>query len=163
MTERRALPRRVVPPASPTLESLDATHRDILAMLAQLDELLDHLERAGSDSVAQASATAICGFFASTARQHHVDEERLVFPGLLRSGDLELVQHVQRLQQDHGWLEEDWIELAPNLQAVAQGQNLYDIDTLRQGVTVFTDLYHDHIRLEDSLVYPAARRASKGQ
>jgi hemerythrin-like domain-containing protein len=149
--QRAAAPRR-------TLESLDATHREILAMLTQLDRLMSHLASAGCDSVAQANASAICRFFSTTARQHHEDEEQLVFPQLLARDDAELVQQVQRLQQDHGWLEEDWLELAPSLQAIAQGQNLYDVESLREGVNVFANLYHEHIALEDTLIYPAARQ-----
>ena len=42
-------------------------------------------------------------------------EEQLVFPSLLADGDSEIVAHVQRLQQDHGWLEEDWLEIGPQL------------------------------------------------
>ena len=63
-----------------------------------------------------------------------------------------------RLQQDHGWLEEDWLELEPMLQAVAQGYSWYDLDMLRQATTVFTELYLDHIDLEESLIYPEAKR-----
>jgi hemerythrin-like domain-containing protein len=70
----------------------------------------------------------------------------------------ELTQHVLRLQQDHGWLEEDWLELAPHLQAVAEGYSWYELDTLRHSVGVFTALYHDHIALEESLIYPEAKR-----
>jgi hemerythrin-like domain-containing protein len=147
----------------PTLDSLDATHREILAMLAQLDRLMVHLVSQGCDGMAQSDAAAICAFFASTARQHHEEEERIIFPQLLARDDSELVQQIQRLQQDHGWLEEDWLELAPVLQAIAQGQNVYDVETLREGVNVFTNLYHEHIALEDTLVYPAARQASERQ
>jgi hemerythrin-like domain-containing protein len=103
-------------------------------------------------------AQDICRFFDETARPHHVAEEELVFPELLASGDAELVQHVARLQQDHGWLEEDWLELAPQLRAVADGQSWYDIDILRSGVPIFSDLYRDHIALEETVVYPASRR-----
>jgi hemerythrin-like domain-containing protein len=90
-------------------------------------------------------------------RQHHADEEARVFPGLLASGDEELAHHVRRLQQDHGWLEEDWMALAPQLQAVAQGYSWYELDALRHGVGVFTTLYHEHIALEESMIYPEAR------
>ena len=62
-----------------------------------------------------------------------------VFPSLLTSGDAVLVQHVHRLQQDHGWLEEDWLELQPQLRAVVEGYNWYDLDFLRAAVPVFTD------------------------
>ena len=155
-----ARPARKQPKSAPraTLDSLDATHREILSMLTQLDRLMLHLTSVGCDGVAQASAADICRFFATTARKHHEDEEKLVFPALLKSPDATLVQHIQRLQQDHGWLEEDWLELAPLLQAIAQGQNFYEVETLREGVNVFANLYHEHIALEDSLVYPAARQ-----
>lgn len=150
--------RRVRRTPRPTLDSLDATHREILATLAQLEQLVAHLGTQGCDTVAQRAAGAICSFFATTAREHHLDEEQTIFPPLLARADTELVQQIQRLQQDHGWLEEDWIELSPLLQAVAEGQNVYDVETLREGVNVFVNLYHEHIALEDSLVYPAARR-----
>ncbi len=81
-----------------------------------------------------------------------------MFPGLLASADEELRRSVVRLQQDHGWLEEDWLELAPQLEAVAQGYNWYDLDMLRHALPVFAALYHDHIALEESMVYPAAKR-----
>ena len=68
------------------------------------------------------------------------------------------MQHILRLQQDHGWLEEDWLELSAQIDAVAQGYSWYDIDALRQGTAVFTELYKDHIDLEESLIYPEARR-----
>ena len=142
------------------MDSLDATHREILTTLTKLEQLVAHLAAQGCDATAQHTAAAICGFFATTAREHHLQEEQAVFPPLLAKADTELVQQIQRLQQDHGWLEEDWIELSPQLQAVAEGQNVYDVDTLREGVNVFVNLYHEHIALEDSLVYPAARRDS---
>jgi hemerythrin-like domain-containing protein len=148
------------PRATPrtTLNSLDATHREILVTLTQLEQLVAHLAAQGCDATAQRSAAAICQFFATTAREHHLEEEQKVFPPLLARADTELVQQIQRLQQDHGWLEEDWIELSPTLQAVAEGQSVYDVETLRDGVNVFVNLYHEHIALEDSLVYPAARQ-----
>ena len=81
---------------------------------------------------------------------------------LLASGDAELVQPVRRLQQDHGWLEEDWFELAPQLRAVAEGQNGYDPDFLRAATQTFTEFYREHIALEESVVYPASRRRQRG-
>ena len=57
-----------------------------------------------------------------------------------------------------GWLEEDWLELSPQLQAVAEGYSWYELDTLRQAVEVFAGLYQEHIALEESLIYPEARR-----
>jgi hemerythrin-like domain-containing protein len=68
---------------------------------------------------------------------------------------------VRRLQQDHGWLEEDWLELQPQLRAVVEGYAWYDLEFLRAAVPVFTELYRDHIALEENIVYPESRRLKK--
>jgi len=140
-------------------DALDECHREVMQHLQLLDRLVHHLDQKGVDTEARHLATAVVRFFTETARVHHADEERSVFPQLLAGSDLELIAHVQRLQQDHGWLEEDWNELALQLSAVADGYSWYDIDALRGGVEIFTALYHDHIALEESLVYPEAKRA----
>jgi hemerythrin-like domain-containing protein len=137
---------------------LDACHQEMLAKVEQLGELVLHLEYHGLDDQARASAKAIAHFFSVTARDHHQDEERHIFPPLAQSDDPHIVQAVLRLQQDHGWLEEDWMEISPHVQAVAAGYNGYDIDILREGTAVFAALVRDHVALEESFIYPQARR-----
>jgi hemerythrin-like domain-containing protein len=154
---RAARAPRAPAPALPPLEALDRTHRRMVAVLAELQQLVDQLDAEGPAPAVRRHAKAICQFFSDEARQHHADEETLIFPALVRKGDKALIQHVLRLQQDHGWLEEDWLVLAPQLQAVAQGYSWYDIDLLRHAVAVFTTLYHEHIGLEESLIYPEAK------
>ncbi len=155
---RKDRPVRSPGPALPSFETLDRTHAQVLEVLKQFDCLLQHLDDNGADAVAQASAQQIHLFFADNARQHHADEEQFVFPLLLSAGHSELTQHIERLQQDHGWLEEDWLELAPQIEAIAKGYSWYDIDTLRHALPVFTELYHEHIALEEALIYPEAKR-----
>ena len=138
-------------------EVLDTCHRDILVALAKLKALTARLEESGPDPEARSLAREIGLFFADDARQHHEDEERHVFPKLLGAGDAELTQAVLRLQQDHGWIEEDWLEIAPQIDAVAAGMSSYDIDQLKAAVDLFTALLHEHIALEESLIYPHAR------
>lgn len=144
-------------PALPPMEALDRTHHQMMVVLSELQQLVERLDTDGIDPAARRSAQAICRFFDEHARQHHADEETLIFPALVRKGDKALIQHVLRLQQDHGWLEEDWLELAPQLQAVARGYSWYEIDSLRHAVGVFATLYQDHIALEESLIYPEAK------
>jgi hemerythrin-like domain-containing protein len=158
---RPALPKRparAAVPTSPDFEMLDATHREVMATLERLQQWIDLLDASGISPVTRAAADEICRFFDGSARAHHAAEERDVFPSLLSSGDAALVQHVHRLQQDHGWLEEDWLELQPQLRAVVEGYSGYDLDFLRAAVPVFTDLYRDHIALEETVVYPESRR-----
>lgn len=154
---RTPRPARNPAPPMPSFESLDRTHAQVLEVLEQFDRLLQHVGDNGPDAIAQASAREIHAFFAGSARQHHADEEKFVFPGLASSQNAELAQHIQRLQQDHGWLEEDWLVLAPQIEAIAQGYSWYDIDLLREALPMFAQLYKDHIALEESLIYPAAK------
>lgn len=136
---------------------LDACHQRMLAAAADLQALVANIDQGDITPEVRASATAVCGFYATTARRHHEDEERHIFPALLASPDAELVQTAMRLQQDHGWLEQDWRELEPHLQAIATGYGHCDMDALRPGVAIFTALLRDHIALEESLIYPEAR------
>jgi iron-sulfur cluster repair protein YtfE (RIC family) len=145
------------PVASDGLDLLDACHVQTVLALDKLAVLMARLRDHGADPDARALAREVVDFFTATSRPHHQDEERHIFPGLLSGEDPEIVQAVLRLQQDHAWLEEDWRELAPQLDAVACGQNWFDVDILREGVDIFVALSLDHMALEESLIYPAAR------
>jgi hemerythrin-like domain-containing protein len=148
-------------PAPVTLhefEALDRTHAQVVQSLRELERLIDRLRADEIDAEARAAAAALCAFFDGTSRVHHEDEERVVFPPLLAGGDAMLVQHVQRLQQDHGWLEEDWRELRPHLRAAAEGLQGFDADLMHEMAAVFGALYIEHIALEESLIYPASKQ-----
>lgn len=145
------------PPSGDGFDALDLCHRHTLIALGRLAALVTRLATKGHDAEAGAMAREIVQHFSSTVRAHHEDEERHLFPALASSGDAAMVQTVLRLQQDHDWLEEDWMELSPHLDAVAFGQTWYDLDVLREGAEVFTALSHDHIALEESVLYPQAR------
>lgn len=148
--------RAPVPPIDP-LAALDLTHREVLLQLRRLQDLIETLQARGADTETRAIATELCDFFGGCARQHHAEEEERVFPLLLERGDAELQQQVRRLQQDHGWLEEDWLELGPQLATLAAGYSGFDTDVLREGAALFAALYLEHIALEEGVVYPAAR------
>lgn len=139
-------------------EMLDKTHRQVMQLLEAMAKLLDHVDDNGPDDEARRMAGEIRSFFEGEVRQHHAEEEARVFPDLLASGDAELAHHVKRLQQDHGWLEEDWTLLGPQLEAIERGYNWYDLAMLRQALPVFEKLNREHITLEETVVYPAAKR-----
>ena len=155
-THRSALPAGV-PSSADGFDVLDLCHRHTLFALGKLAALVARLKGRGPDPEARAIAAEIVHFFSTTAREHHEDEERHLFPGLLSAGEPEIVQAVLRLQQDHHWLHIDWMELSPQLEAIAGGQTSYDIDALADGAQVFIALSHDHIALEESCIYPQAR------
>lgn len=149
--------RNQVPHSHQPFEVLDLCHQQTVRALRQLGELLTHVQANGVDSRAQGTAQAVFEFFSRAAREHHLDEEKHIFPALLESGDEYLVQQVLRLLQDHGWIEEDWLELAPHIEAIGAGYNWYNIDIMAHAIPVFQALYLDHIALEESLIYPHAK------
>lgn len=144
-------------PESAKFEALDACHQQILAHLDMLAALAKHIDDVGVDATARQQAGTIEAFFSSTSRQHHLDEEKTVFPPLLASGEADLVATVRRLQQDHGWIEENWLELSPLLSAMASGNNWADTAEFQHDQKVFTDLCLGHIALEETLAYPESK------
>lgn len=146
-----------VPATHDGFEVLDECHRQTLKALDQLDALVARLTDGGPDEAARGLAEQIIEHFSFASRLHHEDEERHVFPRLVVGGDPATVQAVLRLQQDHNWIEEDWMELSAHLEAVASGRSWCDLELLREGADIFSALLHDHIALEESFIYPQAR------
>lgn len=138
-------------------EVLDACHQQILQHLTLLTELAQYIEAQGVDARAQQQAGAVEAFFSGTSRQHHLDEEKTVFPPLLVGANAELVALVRVLQQDHGWIEENWLELAPQLRAMASGNAWVDAAEFQHNAEVFLTLCRSHIELEEKMIYPEAK------
>ncbi|MCB2017768.1 MAG: hemerythrin domain-containing protein [Hydrogenophaga sp.] len=143
-------------------EFLDSTHKDIQTQVRELHKLVDAIESDGLNASTRAQALRVLDFFNTEARDHHLDEEKHIFPALLASQDPEVVQATEHLIQDHGWLEENWIQIAPSLEAAANGNLWFDPAELRHALEVFEALYLDHILLEESLAYPEARKRLEG-
>lgn len=138
---------------------LDETHTRMAEALRQLREVVQALQHEALDARLRQQARAVGVFFSGEARQHHLDEEKHIFPALRQHAD-EAVRHAERsLTQDHGWLEENWRAIAPMLEAAAEGNHWFDVVELAAAVDVYEALYRDHMALEESLAYPAARHA----
>lgn len=146
----------VVPPG--VFEFLDATHVRISQHLQVLRLLVDRIATDGLDHASQARAKEVLEYFNTDARQHHLDEEKHVFPALLASADAQVVHAAKRLTQDHGWLEENWLAIEPSIAAAADGNTWFDTTELSHALDVFEALYQEHIELEESLAYPEARK-----
>jgi hemerythrin-like domain-containing protein len=139
-------------------EFLDSTHRDIQTHLGILREVVAAVEDTGLTPGAREKARVVLAFFNGEARQHHLDEEKHVFPALLASQNPELEAATRRLIQDHGWLEENWLYIEPSIAAASEGNQWFDPMELIHALDVFEALYADHLLLEESLAYPEARQ-----
>ncbi len=147
------------PPGSAMFDFLDDCHREMQRQLGLLGALARDIETDGLTPAVRARVHEVQTWFNVQAREHHLDEEHNVFPALLASADEEVVQAAHRLTQDHAWLETDWMEIEPSLAAAGDGYTWFDPAVLRYAVDVFQQLYLDHIVLEETLAYPAARSA----
>ena len=140
-----------------SFDALDECHRQIQQHLAKLTELSQHMAEHGIDDHVRRMALEVAVFFSGTSRAHHAQEEASVFPELLASGNAELASAVRTLQQDHGWIEENWLELAPRLGAIASGNGWIDETEFLNFVEVFLELCNGHIALEETLIYPESK------
>jgi hemerythrin-like domain-containing protein len=139
------------------LAELAAYHREVHDHLDRLAALASRVEIEDLGEEIRAQACAIEAFFSGSMRQHHLIEEKSVFPLLLDSGDAKLVTAVRTLQQDHGWIEQNWIEIAPQLRAIAQGNHWIDPAEFMHGAEVFLELCYGHAALEEVLIHPPER------
>ncbi len=135
---------------------LDQTHREIDAKLLRLKALADAMRDDGLTAEVRAETAEVRAWLDTNARQHHLDEERHIFPPLLASHDAELAHTARQLTQDHGWIEQNWLEIEPSLSAAEAGNSWFDMDVLYQQIQLFLELYNDHMVLEESVAYPAA-------
>ena len=144
-------------PTAAELAQLDAYHAQVRSYLDRLAALATRVENEQLGAETRAEAVAIEAFFSGSMREHHRVEETGVFPVLLAGSDAELVDVVRTLQQDHGWMEQNWLELAPQLRAIAQGNAWVDPAEFMHGAEVFLELSYGHSALEEAVVYPHAR------
>ncbi|MFV0679398.1 hemerythrin domain-containing protein [Ottowia sp.] len=157
MTTKTPAPPADAPVADTLFQFLDATHQRMQQELAHMNRVVDALvaDRLTPEDLTQLASTV--QWFDTVARQHHLDEEKHVFPTLMASDDAHVVDVTRRLRQDHGWIEQNWLEMGPHLSAVVGGNHWIEPALVREMVRVFTQLCLDHLALEESLAYPQAR------
>lgn len=112
------------------LSNFSNCHAGILKRLTALDELPALLEPAAR---ARQIAEQSLEFFREAIFEHHLEEERELFPAVLASAkpgeEMERVQTmVRRLTNEHRMVEGMWKRLESGLKRVAKGQGA-EIDT----------------------------------
>ncbi len=159
MTASHALPGFGAPAVGfdTPFDMLEACHERVLRSLALLQKLQDYLHDHPCDDSARQAARDVLRYFDMAAPLHHEDEELHVFPPLLERGGADTVAAVRQLQQDHEAMSANWQAARALLQALAEGSQ-ESFSALDEAVLArFAGVYAEHIRLEEDLVYPAAR------
>lgn len=143
-------------------EMLEACHERVQRMLALLARLREHVASHGADESARQAARDVMRYFDQAAPQHHLDEERHVFPVLLQHADAHTQTVVRRLQEDHTAMESGWTAARAVLDALANGVRPTLDAQAERTLADFAALYDEHIRAEEGIAYPAARPLLEG-
>lgn len=141
-------------------EMLEACHQRVQRTLDLLVRLQEHTQTHGCDKQARQAATDVMRYFDVAAPLHHQDEEIHVFPAVLAGGDATLASAVRQLVEQHRQMEARWAALRTVLTSLVACPTWAPEPFLalrRDIVTEFVSMYGAHIRLEEDVVYPAAR------
>lgn len=144
-------------------ELLAACHDRVRRSLDLLQRLVQHVREHGADDEARTAAADVLRYFTLAAPQHHEDEERHVFPLLRETGDAALIDAAGRLHEDHVAMAAAWAQLAPRLEAVAEGVFDGQIDAMADAARAFKTLYDGHLELEDGSVFSVAQEVAPAE
>ncbi len=141
--------------ADDPIEDFSDCHAGIVQRLRQLAAL-----PALADAARQArrQATDLLEFFQDVVENHHSDEERDLFPAVLRAatpgGEADRVRElVRRLTDEHRALERMWASLRPQLKRIAKGS---DAELDAAAVAALVADYQAHAGLEEEAFLPLA-------
>ncbi len=143
-------------PHDTPIQDFSQCHVGIVKKLDMLGELPALLEPAAR---AREIAEKAVDFFREAIFEHHLDEERELFPAVLASAEpgaeRDRVQGiVKRLTDEHRELEGVWKRLEPSLKKVAKGQGAeVDVGAIQRLVTH----YQAHARYEEAEFLPLSQ------
>jgi hemerythrin-like domain-containing protein len=141
------------------LEMLAACHLRVQDQCSTLLRLAQHVAAHGSDRPAREAATAVMRYFDTSARHHHDDEERDLFPALIESmagSDAVCLRELTAaLTAEHRELEARWQAVRALLAQVAAGQAAL---LAQDEMNSFAQRYERHIAREEAELLPMAQR-----
>lgn len=139
------------------VSSFSKCHEGILSHLQSLGELPALLEPAAR---AQEIAEQTLRFFRPAVFDHHVEEEKDLFPAVLAAATqpderAQVRSMINSLTADHRVIEAIWRELEPHLQQLARGQlGMIDVASVERLV----EQYNAHAQLEEEKFLPLAEK-----
>jgi hypothetical protein len=138
------------------IEEFAHCHMGIFRQLDSLGELGPLLDAANR---ARAIADRALAFFREAIFEHHLDEERELFPAVLHSAEkgdeLERVRGItNRLIEEHRNLEATWKRLEPGLRKFVRG---HDADFDAGDIDRLVQHYRAHAQYEETVFLPLAK------
>ncbi|MGX9695437.1 pyridoxamine 5'-phosphate oxidase [Janthinobacterium lividum] len=148
-----------VPGFDQPIAVLKHCHDKIRKQLTTLQNLLGHLGQNGNTPEAQQAAKAVLQYFNKAAHLHHDDEEQDLMPMLQATATGEdaalLATLVPEILADHQRMDQAWLTLRPELDAIAAGT---DSQLSHDGVRDYAAAYQAHMAKEEGQLAPMAKR-----
>lgn len=137
------------------LRMLARFHGEIRRMLARLDALAEDPKRPDAEQ----EASALVAFLTGPLAMHDVDEEAELLPRIREVAKRQRghVVQVQQCMHEHATMEEKIGALLPQLLGVAKRRR-FDPERLRADVAALNELLEAHLRMEETVLFPLARR-----
>lgn len=140
---------------------LSDCHRRIEMFLKSLQQVAKIIDRPLSDGAREALESAL-RYFRESAPKHTADEEESLFPRLRQVNDPTVeaaFATLDKLEGDHRKAESLHAEVdALGLKCLSQQcLPVAEANRFRQGVDDLAAIYGEHIRVEDEVVFPAAK------
>lgn len=97
-------------------------------------------------------------YFRESGPRHNSDEEESLFPRMRQGGAAEVLQHVERLEEEHRHSEALHQEAAELFDEwMAEGElSVANRSRLRAVTARLEQMYREHIRIEEQVVFPRA-------
>lgn len=153
-----------VPGFDQPIAVLKHCHDKIRKQLTTLQNLLGHLGQNGNTPEAQQAAKAVLQYFNKAAHLHHDDEEQDLMPMLQTTATGEdaalLATLVPEILADHQRMDQAWLTLRPELDAIAAGT---DSQLSHDGVRDYVAAYQAHMAKEEGQLAPMAKRLFSAQ
>ena len=153
-----------VPGFDQPIAVLKHCHDKIRKQLSTLQNLLAHLAQHGNTADAQQAAKAVLQYFNKAAHLHHDDEEQDLMPMLQATATGEdaalLVTLVPEILADHQRMDQAWLTLRPELDAIAAGTG---VQLSAHGVRDYVAAYQAHMAKEEGQLAPMAKRLFSAQ
>ena len=145
-------PSRGRPSPRQVIAKLDSWHQEVDLRLQQLRMVAASPLASSANESARVQARELIEFFTGPVRKHNDDQERLVFPSLLAGSDGHVHRIVERLREEHAWIELQWLDIEAQLAALTQSEPIGDGRALVGASDEFALLMNDHMALERSTI-----------
>ncbi len=141
---------------------LSDCHRRIEMFLGTLERVASVIDHPVTEETRAALESAL-RYFREAAPKHTADEEQSLFPRmrLKRDPNVEAaIKRLEPLEHDHllaGSLHAEMEELGQRYLAVGSLEST-GVEAFRKAIASLVSIYKQHIRIEDDLVFPLAKR-----